>query len=33
MLNQPTIHALRSLKLTGMADAYTQQLEQPEVLR
>jgi DNA replication protein DnaC len=33
MLNQPTIHALRSLKLTGMADAYTQQLEQPEVQR
>lgn len=33
MLNQPTIHALRSLKLNGMADAYTQQLEQSEVQR
>lgn len=33
MLNQPTINTLRSLKLTGMADAYTQQLEQPDVQR
>ena len=30
MLNQPTLDTLRSMKLTGMADAYTQQLEQPE---
>lgn len=33
MLNQPTINTLRSLKLTGMADAYMQQLEQPDVQR
>lgn len=33
MLNQPTINTLRSLKLTGMADAYTQQLEQPDIQR
>lgn len=33
MLNQPTLNTLRSLKLTGMADAYAQQLEQPEVQR
>jgi DNA replication protein DnaC len=33
MLNQPTLNTLRSLKLSGMADAYAQQLEQPEVQR
>lgn len=33
MLNQPTINTLRSLKLNGMADAYSQQLEQPEIQR
>lgn len=33
MLTQPTINTLRSLKLNGMADAYTQQLEQPDVQR
>lgn len=31
MLTQPTMQRLRTLKLTGMADAYTQQLEQPAV--
>lgn len=31
MLTQPTLNTLRALKLTGMADAYAQQLEQPEV--
>ncbi|MEP7341214.1 MAG: ATP-binding protein [Acidobacteriota bacterium] len=31
MLTQPTINTLRSMKLNGMADAYTQQLEQPDV--
>lgn len=29
MLNQPTIEKLRALKLTGMANALTQQLQQP----
>ena len=29
MLNQPTLNALRTLKLTGMAEAFAQQLEQP----
>lgn len=33
MLNQPTIDILRSLKLSGMANAYQQQLEQPELQR
>jgi len=33
MLIQPTIETLRSLKLTGMAEAYARQLEQPEVQR
>lgn len=33
MLNQPTINSLRSMKLTGMADAYSQQLQQPEIQR
>jgi DNA replication protein DnaC len=33
MLNQPTIDTLRSLKLTGMAEAYVRQLEQPETQR
>lgn len=33
MLNQPTLETLRSLKLTGMAEAYARQLEQPEVQR
>ena len=33
MLNQPTLDTLRLLKLTGMADAYTQQLEQPDSQR
>lgn len=33
MLTQPTINTLRSMKLNGMADAYTQQLEQPAVQR
>ena len=33
MLTQPTINTLRSMKLNGMADAYTQQLEQPDVQR
>src|SRR5947207_1371286 len=31
MLTQPTINSLRSMKLNGMADAYAQQLEQPDV--
>lgn len=31
MLNQPTLDTLRSMKLTGMADAYLNQLEQPGV--
>ena len=30
MLNQPTLDTLHSMKLTGMADAYAQQLDQPE---
>ncbi len=30
MLNQPTLDTLRSMKLTGLADAYAQQLDQPE---
>ena len=29
MLAQPTLQTLRSLKLSGMADAFAQQLEQP----
>jgi len=29
MLNQPTIEKLRSLKLTGMAEAFCEQLEKP----
>jgi len=29
MLNQQTLQRLRALKLTGMADAFAQQLEQP----
>lgn len=33
MLNQPTLDTLRSLKLTGLAEAYAQQLEQPEAQR
>lgn len=33
MLNQSTINTLRSLKLTGLADAYSQQMEQPETQR
>jgi len=33
MLNQPTLATLRSMKLTGMADAYAQQLDQPEAQR
>lgn len=33
MLNQPTLNTLRSLKLNGMADAYAQQLEQPDIQR
>ncbi len=33
MLNQPTLNTLRALRLTGMAEAFTQQLEQPEVQR
>lgn len=31
MLNQPTLNRLRELRLLGMAEAFTQQLEQPEV--
>jgi DNA replication protein DnaC len=33
MLNQPTLDTLRCLKLTGLAEAYAQQLEQPEAQR
>ncbi len=33
MLNQPTLNTLRSLRLTGMAEAFAQQLEQPELHR
>src|SRR5262245_3936724 len=33
MLNQPTLDTLRRLKLTGLAEAYAQQLEQPEAQR
>lgn len=29
MLNQPTLDKLRALKLTGMADAFCEQLQQP----
>lgn len=29
MLNQPTLEKLRSLKLTGMADAFSEQLQKP----
>ena len=29
MLNQPTLEKLRSLKLTGMAEAFCEQLEKP----
>jgi hypothetical protein len=31
MLNQPTLNTLRELRLLGMAEAFAQQLEQPEV--
>lgn len=30
VLNSPTLEKLRTLKLSGMADAYTQQLQQPQ---
>ncbi len=30
MLNQPTLERLRTLKLTGMADAFKEQLERPQ---
>jgi DNA replication protein DnaC len=33
MLNQPTLNTLRSLRLAGMAEAFAQQLEQPDVQR
>lgn len=33
MLNQPTLNTLRALRLAGMAEAFAQQLEQPEVQR
>jgi len=33
VLNHPTLNTLRSMKLAGMADAYTQQLEQPDIQR
>jgi DNA replication protein DnaC len=33
MLNQPTLNSLRSLRLTGMAEAFAQQLEQPDLHR
>jgi DNA replication protein DnaC len=33
VLNQPTLNTLRSMKLAGMADAYAQQLEQPDIQR
>ncbi len=29
MLNQPTLEKLRTLKLTGMAEAFTEQLQKP----
>ena len=29
MLNHPTLEKLRSLRLTGMADAFQEQLEKP----
>lgn len=29
MLNQPTLEKLRSLKLTGMAEAFNEQLQKP----
>ena len=29
MLNNPTLDKLRSLKLTGMADAFSEQLQRP----
>jgi len=29
MLNQPTLERLRALRLTGMAEAFSEQLEQP----
>src|ERR1043166_3026663 len=31
MLSHPTLHALQSLKLLGMAEAFEQQLQQPEL--
>jgi DNA replication protein DnaC len=33
MLNQPTLNTLRGLRLSGMAEAFAQQLEQPDVQR
>ena len=30
MLNQPTLEKLRTLKLSGMADAYAEQLQRPQ---
>jgi DNA replication protein DnaC len=33
MLNQPTLNTLRGLRLIGMAEAFAQQLEQPDVQR
>lgn len=31
MLSHPTLHALQTLKLFGMAEALGQQLQQPDV--
>jgi DNA replication protein DnaC len=33
MLNQQTLQRLRALRLTGMADAFAQQMEQPQTLQ
>lgn len=33
MLNQPTLDTLRALRLPGMAEAFAQQLEQPDLQR
>jgi DNA replication protein DnaC len=33
MLNQPTLDHLRALRLPGMAEAFAQQLEQPDIQR
>ena len=30
MLNQPTVQRLRALKLTGMAEAFNEQLQRPQ---